>query len=88
MLGDDGNEAVAATPLGPVTPPGAPLRIEMDLLFDADGRLSGSVWSGPAAPQQVLGWLELMSEVTRLLTERDPGPSGPATNEATTEESR
>lgn len=88
MLGDDGNDALAATPLGPVPPPGAPLRIEMDLLFDGDGRLSGSVWAGLAAPQQVLGWLELMSEVTRLLTERDQGPSGPETNEATSEESR
>lgn len=88
MIGDDGNEATAATPLGSVPPPGAPLRIEMDLLFDPDGRPSGSVWAGVAAPQQVLGWLELMSEVTRLLTDRDHTPPGPGAGDDTTEESR
>jgi hypothetical protein len=40
----------------------------MDLLFDADGRPSGAVWAGASVPHPVLGWLELMSELTRLLS--------------------
>lgn len=65
------------------TPSLLPLRIEMDLLFDADGRPSGSVWAHAAAPQQVLGWLELMSELTRLLSEdRRSSPDSSATEAA------
>jgi uncharacterized protein YhdP len=88
VLGGDGREAHevhdagGGISLSPLTP-GLPLRIEMDLLFDPDRRPSGSVWVGASDPHQVLGWLELMSELTRLLTDHvidpsDPGGAGDA----------
>ncbi|HWD55690.1 MAG TPA: hypothetical protein VG346_11230 [Acidimicrobiales bacterium] len=61
MVGDDAAELGAEVP--------APVRITLDLGLDADGRPAGSVWSGTAGPQSVLGWLELMSELTRLLSQ-------------------
>jgi hypothetical protein len=74
VLGDDGTEGLGSPPIVPAAPLGVPLplRIEMDLLFDADGLPSGSVWAGASSPQQVLGWLELMSELTRLLSVDGP----------------
>jgi hypothetical protein len=67
------NEGPEVTPATPLPSPGAPLRITMDLLFDGEGRPNGAVWAGASAPQSVLGWLELMSELTRLLSENGPG---------------
>ncbi len=52
------------------------VRITLDLLLDDEGRPSGSVWAGESRPHPVLGWLELMSELTRLLS--DHGPDGAA----------
>jgi hypothetical protein len=56
---------------GPGAEVPAPVRITLDLGLDAAGRPAGSVWSATAGPHPVLGWLELMSELTRLLTHGD-----------------
>ena len=60
-----------------VTASDGSVRITLDLLLDGDGRPNGSVWVGEAAPHPVLGWLELMSELTRLLSNHGPDGSVP-----------